>query len=1001
MTRLFLALAALFWAAACAQSPPPEPTPDIQALVKAAVARAAPSPAPTPNVQATVVAQAKVMAQVAETMRALTPTPTSALTPTPRPTPTPSSTPADTPTPTPIITPRVSLELESGSLEHDPSDGLVPIFDSGADLADFVAEATFTAPHDVTQGNWSSGFLIRWSDGVKAHAVVVRSSGDWYHYLRKGGPADDRLLMEGSSPNVRRGQDAQNQIRLIASGVTGWLFVNGAYEAQLDLSGLTGPGSIGLLGAWFDGDELPGRSTRFTDFSVRPIQMAYGPSAGSIQHSPDDGPMDTHRAAASITDGIIEAHFFNPSAARDGDWSSGFLIRHSGPGEGHAVVADQYGNWSHYLRKGGAQPEQELAEGNSKGIAIEQAGSSHMQVLALGGEGWLFLNGSCVAKLDLGGLTGAGSVSAVGGRFESDAPDGLMKFEGFTVWSVGDADASTPAAARPATPPIAARPATPPTAATAPGAARLIADVVEQTRAGVVRVSGESGSGSGFVIDSDGHILTNQHVIDQDGELTVVFDDGVRLTPEVIGSNAALDIALLKVEAESQLTPLPLAKGVREGEEVVALGYPVGLRGGLTVTKGIVSAFRTFGGIDYLQTDAALNPGNSGGPLLNTRGQVVGMNTAGRREIEGAETQGIGFAIKSEALSSRLPLMRSGAAVAPLQNTEAVSTQTAFGPESGSLDPGASGGFAIFHSDVDVADLVVEATFRTPQVVDGDWAVGFLIRETAYRTHSVAVWRSGAWSHHLLPEMTEETPAEGLSPDVRMSSNAENHIRVIALGGVGWLFLNGGYVAELDLGNQTVSGGVTLYAFSDAGTGPTHFSDFTVRPLRRIYGPRSNEIEHHPEVHLVDERDSFVSMADGIVEARFFNPYSTREGAWSNGFLIRQSNSDEHHSTVVNESGRWFHFLRTGDVETEQKLADRTSSHISTEPTGSNHIRIIAIHDKAWLFINGAYVDELDLGGWLYAGRVSAITGYFAGDGIADRSTKFEEFTIWTAVGAP
>ena len=136
-----------------------------------------------------------------------------------------------------------------------------------------------------------------------------------------------------------------------------------------------------------------------------------------------------------------------------------------------------------------------------------------------------------------------------------------------------------------------------------------------------MRITGTSGSGSGFVVDSAGYILTNDHVVHGAGRLTVVFDDGARVTARVVASDAARDIALLRVETARRLTALPIATGTREGDQVVALGYPLDLRGRMTVTQGIVSAFRTVEGVAHVQTDAAINPGNSGGPLLNPQGR--------------------------------------------------------------------------------------------------------------------------------------------------------------------------------------------------------------------------------------------------------------------------------------------------------------------------------------------------------------------------------------------
>lgn len=158
----------------------------------------------------------------------------------------------------------------------------------------------------------------------------------------------------------------------------------------------------------------------------------------------------------------------------------------------------------------------------------------------------------------------------------------------------------------------------------------------------------QKGAGSGFIVDNDGHILTNEHVVHNAEEINVTLSDGREFIGEVIGSDITSDMAIVKIEADDQL---PFAKlgdseSLRVGEIVIAIGNPYGLE--KTVTMGVVSAkgrdiSAGSGGQEYrnlIQTDTAINPGNSGGPLLNTEGEVVGINTA---IIPYA--QGIGFAI--------------------------------------------------------------------------------------------------------------------------------------------------------------------------------------------------------------------------------------------------------------------------------------------------------------------------------------------------------------------
>jgi serine protease Do len=161
----------------------------------------------------------------------------------------------------------------------------------------------------------------------------------------------------------------------------------------------------------------------------------------------------------------------------------------------------------------------------------------------------------------------------------------------------------------------------------------------------------QEGLGSGVIISSDGHILTNSHVVKDADEIQVNLSDKRSFTAKVIGTDSESDIAVIKIDAKG----LPVAKlgdssKLRVGELVMAIGNPFGLN--RTVTSGIVSATgRTNVGIidyeDFIQTDAAINPGNSGGPLVNISGEVVGINTAIATRSGGY--QGIGFAIPSNS----------------------------------------------------------------------------------------------------------------------------------------------------------------------------------------------------------------------------------------------------------------------------------------------------------------------------------------------------------------
>jgi S1-C subfamily serine protease len=194
---------------------------------------------------------------------------------------------------------------------------------------------------------------------------------------------------------------------------------------------------------------------------------------------------------------------------------------------------------------------------------------------------------------------------------------------------------------------------------------QLLANIYERANPAVVNIDvaggsdlTEFGSGSGFVIDQEGRIVTNNHVIDGADEIDVTFWDGTVATAKVIGADPYSDLALIQVTLDpGKLSPLTLGDSdqVKVGQRVIAIGNPFGLVG--TMTVGIVSGkgrtlpadsptgVNTFSNPDIIQTDAAINPGNSGGPLLNSLGEVIGVNSAIRTDGTNRANSGVGFAV--------------------------------------------------------------------------------------------------------------------------------------------------------------------------------------------------------------------------------------------------------------------------------------------------------------------------------------------------------------------
>jgi serine protease Do len=173
----------------------------------------------------------------------------------------------------------------------------------------------------------------------------------------------------------------------------------------------------------------------------------------------------------------------------------------------------------------------------------------------------------------------------------------------------------------------------------------------------------QRGIGTGFIIDKDGFILTNNHVVEGADEITVTLSNKIKFIARVIGRDSKTDLALIKIEGAKDLSPAVLGDSnkMEVGDWVVAIGDPFGLDN--TVTAGIISAkyrrnIGTSSYEDYLQTDAAINPGNSGGPLVNTDGEVIGINSAIYSQSGGSV--GIGFAIPINMAKELLPQLKKG-----------------------------------------------------------------------------------------------------------------------------------------------------------------------------------------------------------------------------------------------------------------------------------------------------------------------------------------------------
>ena len=184
-----------------------------------------------------------------------------------------------------------------------------------------------------------------------------------------------------------------------------------------------------------------------------------------------------------------------------------------------------------------------------------------------------------------------------------------------------------------------------------------VAELVSRFRPSIAQIITPAGAGTGFVYDASGLVATNAHVVGDRRQVTVVLG-GKEFRGQVLNRNESADLAVVQVSADSDFAAVSLASAGRValGEDVLALGFPLRstLGDDLTVTMGIISARRQFEGYEFFQTDAVLNPGNSGGPLLNRDGDVIGIITFG---IADTDAEGVAFALSVDELNSRLEVL--------------------------------------------------------------------------------------------------------------------------------------------------------------------------------------------------------------------------------------------------------------------------------------------------------------------------------------------------------
>ena len=528
--------------------------------------------------------------------------------------------------------------------------------------------------------------------------------------------------------------------------------------------------------------------------------------------------------------------------------------------------------------------------------------------------------------------------------------------------------------------------------------------MISRVRPAVVKIETGSGTGSGVIFDTQGQtgfVITNHHVIAEAGRVRVVVNDSTAYQGTVLGSDPVRDLAVVSICCGSfhSLSFGDISQ-LEPGDAVFALGYPLGIAGEATLTQGIVSAIRydSIYQSDVIQTDAAINPGNSGGPMLSVSGSILGINTFKYSKIG---VEGLGFAISGKTAQQRIPSLLAGAprptpTPTRVRPTPSAGVTSDFGPINGDLPHNpADGWIKTEYAGVSLPDIILEATFVNPYSASShSWDYGFILRDNrdgstgafiqiavdSERRWSLA-WRKGG-------DSSNQRISGGTIANFNTGAAERNHLRVVAIEERGWFFVNGDFVATLDLSDVATSGDIAVitgaFTGDEVAGAVTRFEDFKISRLARRYGPADGTVQNEPSG--VKLHNSRVWTRDLLVEATFTNPIS---GNWDYELVIRRTERNHLEIIGVISDARWFHRTRDiGDSRYTEVEVGRLPHSLQTK----NHLLILAIEDSGWLFVNGNLVDKFDLSHNQDSGHVGASGGFIRGH---QSSTSFENFNVW------
>ena len=530
---------------------------------------------------------------------------------------------------------------------------------------------------------------------------------------------------------------------------------------------------------------------------------------------------------------------------------------------------------------------------------------------------------------------------------------------------------------------------------------------------GVVRIiTPDGGVGSGFIIASDGRVVTNEHVVGGNRRVTVRIPGAGSYEARVLGVDAIADLAIVDIDGGAGFTVLDMgdSDNLSIGEDVVAVGFPLDdmLGNAPTITRGVASSAREFRGVEHIQTDAAINPGNSGGPLFNGAGEVIGVNTFVIRDIgwEGGNIEGVNLAVSINELKERLASLSAGESVGttptPTPTPEATATPRprvssgTFHRESVELPHDNDGNIESLTTFQNVRNFFITADFEVPYSDGvGDWSVGFIFRNPTDNDRSlIAVTQDGLYSHYERHYGEEDARLDsGYVSNWNRRVGDKNKIALAAVEDRGWLFVNSVYVSDLDISGADERGSLEIatgiFSGDEVAGETTRVSEISASALEKLHGHSSGSLTRGGTSIAVDKANVDIEFA--YASAEFRTPDDLEN--WSAGLIFRKRGREDYLLFYIHSWGLWKVSHATISGDDWRTLVQGYSSEIDVDNPILNRIEVFYAGEVAIIYVNDRVLGIADIGSVSGSGDVMVAYGISRDD---DESTaQYENFVVY------